>query len=56
MRRNYFNLSNFLDITLYVLSFLYSFDFKIKSNEPNCENDLVSNYTNNVDGVIWVVF
>ena len=39
MRRNYFNLSNFLDVTLYVLSILYII---IDINEPNCENGLVS--------------
>ena len=46
MRKNYFNLSNFLDVTLYVLSILYLIliDFKIKSDEPNCENGLVSRY------------
>ena len=42
MRRNYFNLSNFLDITLYVLSLFYIFDFKINLDRPNCENGLVS--------------
>ena len=42
MRKNYFNFNNFLDVTLYVLSILYIMDFKIKSDEPNCENGLVS--------------
>ena len=52
MRRNYFNLSNFLDVTLYVLSILYSMDFKIKSDEPNCEDGLVSTYYRYIDLVI----
>ena len=58
MRRNYFNLSNFLDITLYVLSILYIMDFKIKSDEPNCENGLVSKniYTNTVIGLVFSNF
>ena len=42
MRKNYFNFNNFLDVTLYVLSILYIMDFKIRSDEPNCENGLVS--------------
>ena len=50
MRRNYFNLSNFLDVTLYVLSILYILDFKIKSNQPNCENNpLVSRFLKSRD-------
>ena len=43
MRRNYFNFSNLLDVTLYVLATLYVLDINIPTtNEPNCHNDLVS--------------
>ena len=47
MRRNYFNFSNLLDVTLYVLATLYVLDINIPTtNEPNCHNDLVSGQNN----------